>query len=183
MKFVLFVCMCLCLCVLFYKMANQNSTKKNVSKNVYFAQWHSYKHAYNTYSLIQTHYFVQYLIYYKKQFDILLLCIPLHTVRAMSLFKKACTFLQIVSRSCLQHTEWDDHQNEIRMSQLLLKWVVNQSNAQQSHLPNSNVKWILRIICKHCLTKVLLCLWLAYCTDFSPSSPSSLFLADHFYVY
>ena len=62
--------------------------------HTYYTYIQSYIHT-NTYQFIWF-----FLFYYKKQFDILLLCILCYTVRARSLLK-SMHFLLVVSRSCV----------------------------------------------------------------------------------
>lgn len=102
------MCVIMYVCALLQCTVEQNSTKKNPFPRIYIfytqTKLHSYKHTYiHTYSrtFIQIHIgLLDFFFYYKKQFDILLLCIRCYTVRARSLLK-SMHFLLVVSRSCV----------------------------------------------------------------------------------
>lgn len=179
-------------CLYFCNTLEQNSTEKNLFPRIYIfytqTRLHSYIHTYYTYiqSYIHTNtcHFIWFSVYYKKQFDILLLCILCYTVRARSLLK-SMHFLLVVSRLCVckwlrvcasEHPiGFGPHQNVSDEAQTSCRSKQNTSISKSNQfwvvtrLPNgsnSNLNQPLRIICKYCLTQVLLCPCLVYCTEF-----------------
>lgn len=132
---------------------------------------HTVLHSYKYISVYWIFFF-----YYKRQFDILLLCILCYTVRARSLLK-SMHFLLVVSRSrvCKQlrvhatRSECHQHQNRSHG----LRQAVNQTKTHSANHAAHPTRWsfthpsgALRVICKYCLTQVWLCPCLLYCTEF-----------------